>query len=287
MDATMTHDTATRTEGSGQAETGRLGFAAAFARQFRLIWSSRRALLLMILMLGLLALSGEPWNTDPAARLFVLWPMWAVLLGPLWAFAVWHGEGPSKRHYMWSQPVSRLGHTMARVAAGLAWLWIAYAVLVAAGIIFAASAGKMWQITEFNAGGWLNMFTGPMLGYLLFSILTVASDHPIRWAAGIFFGLPILVGITVDWLNVDPERLDWIAEPLANETWGLGVGMLGGVVDAIAELNHLLRDESGSYVSPLPDQWLLPALAWFALFAGILVWVAGRHPDTFPRWRRG
>ncbi len=108
-----------------RSEPRPLGFGAAFVRQFGLLWSSRRPLLLMVALLALLVLAGDPWSTDPKARLFTFWPLWLVIVGPVWAFTVFSNEGPSARLYHWSLPVDRAAHTLARLAAGLAWLWIA------------------------------------------------------------------------------------------------------------------------------------------------------------------
>ncbi|NIU77485.1 MAG: hypothetical protein GWN71_29205, partial [Gammaproteobacteria bacterium] len=47
--------------------------------------------------------------------------------------------------------------------------------------------GEAWQLAEIGVGGWLNFFTGPLIGYLAVSILTVPSDYPIRWFFGLLF----------------------------------------------------------------------------------------------------
>lgn len=280
MHATMTYDDTPRTP-----EHASVGFGAAVQRQFLLLWSTKRPLILIIFMLGALTLSGDPWMDDAGARLFMMWPVWIAILGPLWAFAVWHGETPSKRHYMWSQPVPRLTHTLARVTAGLAWLWVANALLILIGIGFALSDGDFVQITTLSTAGWVNWFTGPLLGYLLASILTVASDYPIRWAAALFFGVPLLVAIMVDWLNVDPDRLEWVAEPIANESWGFGTALVGGFLNALTQLGHVLRGREGPVELPLPETWWLAAIGWIVVLSGAVAYLAQRHPDTFPRWR--
>jgi len=278
MDAPMTH-----------AVREPVGFGGAFARQFRLLWTSRRPLLLGLALLALLGLAGEPWSNDPKARLFTLWPLWLSLIGPVWAFAVFHNEGPSSRLYLWSLPVGRTRHTLARLAAGLAWLWILYAVLIGAGAVLASLDGDLWQLGTITAPGWINFFTGPLLGYLAISVLTIASDYPLRWFFGILFLFPLTVSILDDWLGLE-SLVDALVKPLTNEDWGLFPVMIGGLGGAINDLAQTLARMADPDVVMRGEfhvaYWGPATVGWIVILLGLVVYAASRHPDRLPRLRR-
>ena len=63
---------------------GAIGFGGAYGRQLRFLWISRRPLVLMVALLAALVLSGDPWMDDLKMRLFVLWPLWLVLVPIVW-----------------------------------------------------------------------------------------------------------------------------------------------------------------------------------------------------------
>lgn len=266
-----------------------IGFGGAFLRQLVLLWMSRRPLLLGIALLALLVFSGEPWVSDTKTRLLTLWLIWPTIIGPIWAFAVFHNEGPSNRLYHWSLPVSRWQHTLARLAAGLAWLWIAYAVLIGVGALMGAMDGDLWQLGEVTIAGWVNFFTGPLLGYLVISILTVASDYPLRWFFGLLFLFLLTLSTLDGWLGLE-ELVETILEPLTNTDWGLLPVMFGGLWNAVIRLDHTLRAMADPSYAPggvmEVGHWWLATVLWILLFAGIVALIASRHPDTLPRLRR-
>lgn len=267
-----------------------VGFGSAFVRQFRLLWLSRRPVLLLVGMLGMLALAGEPWNDNPLTRMLTVWPLWLILTGPFWAFAVWYQEGPSNRLYFWSHPVSRTGHAMARVAAGAAWLWLLYAVVILAAAVLAGFDGDVAQLGMIGLPGWISLFAAPTIGYLIISVLAVPSDYPIRWFLGLLFGLPITLSLLDEWLELE-RAVRWVITPLVDERWGLGVTMIAPFLLDLAAVHNTLDGSSGGLPASGSDfslgLWWLVMPLWIAVWAGIAALLASRHPDTFPRWRRG
>lgn len=266
-----------------------IGFGGAFVRQFRFLWTSRRPLLLAMALLAVLVIAGDPWADDPKMRLLTVWPVWLVFVGPIWAFAVFHNEGPSNRFYFWSQPTSRTGHSLARIAAGLVWLWLVFALLILAGWLVGVVDGDAWQMAEIGPAGWLNFFTGPLIGYLAVSILTIPSDYPIRWFFGIILLFPFLVSLFVEWLNME-DSVDTLLEPLGNQDWGLGVTMIGGLGREVTQLDNMLRamrDAAYTYSSDVDvaSMWWTATPLWILLFAAVVVLIAMLHPDTLPKWR--
>lgn len=266
-----------------------LGFGGAFLQQFRLLWMSRRPLLLMVAFLGLLALAGEPWNDSSLARLLTLWPLWLMFVGPFWAFAVWHQEGPSNRLYFWSQPVSRTGQSLARVAAGAAWLWVLYAFLILTAFVFATFDGDAGQLAEIGPHGWVSLFASPLIGYLVISVLAVPSDYPIRWFLGFLFGFPITISLLDEWAGLE-DVVRTILTPLVDDRWGLGVTLIAPFLIELGEVRGLI-DGGGSGMTSQDVEftlglwWVIMPL-WIAFWAGLTALFAARHPDEFPRWRR-
>jgi hypothetical protein len=216
--------------------------------------------------------------------------VWIYLVPIFWAFAVFHNEGPSSRFYFWSHPTSRAGHTMARLTAGLAWLWITYALLIAAGWAFGAADGDAWQMAEIGFAAWVNYFTGPLLIYLLISILTVPSDYPIRWFFGILFAIPLLVSALDSWIENTEELLETVFKPLVNEDWGFFVTTGGAMIREVEKLHVTLRSMAdptyaGSASFDMAADWWLATPLWIVVMAGIVTFIATRHPDTLPKIR--
>ena len=266
-----------------------VGFGGAFARQFRFLWTSRRPLLLAVALLAVLVLSGEPWTNHAMMRLLTPWPIWVVLVPVVWGFAVFHNEGPSGRFYFWSQPTGRSEHTLARIAAGLAWLWLMYALLIVAGWVLGVVDGDAWQMGEIGISGWVNFFTGPLIAYLAISVLTIPSDYPIRWFVGIIFVFPLLVSLFVEWLDME-DLVMRVLEPLANEDWGLGITMVGGLVGDIERLELQLRamqDPSFTATAQFDaaQAWWAAMPSWTLVLVAVVVFIATRHPDRLPKWR--
>ena len=266
-----------------------IGFGGAFVRQFRFLWMSRRPALLLVGLLAVLVLSGDPWVSDSAlARFLTVWPAWVIFIGPVWALAVFHNEGPGNRLYLWSQPVARDAHTLARLAAGVAWLWILYGLLIVAGLVIAGLDGNAWQLAEVSAAGWVNLFTGPLLGYLAVSVLTVPSDYPIRWLFGIIFLVPFLISLLDEWLELDTAA-EWLLTPLSHRTWGLGITMVGALGESVDRIERAVIEAGGGQArGSLPDlsAWWVATPLWILLLIGVVWFLARLHPDVLPRLRR-
>lgn len=276
---------------------GAVGFGKALTEQFRLLWMSRRPLFMMLGIVGFLSLFGEPWADRPApdsnswlamSRLFTIWPIWMLLAGPIWGFAVWHNEGPGNRLYFWSHPVSRTTHSLGRLVAGIAWLFAMYIVLVLAGAAFAALDGDLAQFGVVGFTAWVALFTGPLIGYLLVSVLTVSSDYPIRWFLGLLLGVPLTLSLLDEWLGLD-DVLRVILKPLTSEDWGLAMTAAAPFLTAMARVHGVfVEGRDASSVADAFDManWWIAMPLWILFCFGVVVLLARRHPDVFPRWRR-
>jgi hypothetical protein len=259
-----------------------VGFGGAFVHQVRLLWTSRRPLLLLVAALGLLALVGEPWRESALSRLLDIWPVFVALIGPIWAFVVLHNEGPSNRLYHWSQPVGRRTHTLARLAAGLAWLWGVYLLVGLAAFAFATFDGTAWQLRQLGALAWINFFTAPLLGYLAVSILTVASDYPIRWFFGLLFLAPMTLAFMSNRLGLE-QLVETIIRPLIDHNWGF-IGALGSAfAHGFAGVMDRMPQHSASFGPFDPGTWILATLGWAVGLAAVVLFMASLHPDRLPR----
>ncbi len=256
-----------------------VGAAAAFANQLRLLWLTRRPLMLLVALLGGLALSGPPWSAGENARLLSFWG-WLLLAGPVWAFAVFHNEGPSHRLYHWSQPVPRHVHTLVRVAAGIGWLWAVVAVLLAVALLLGTLDGNAWQLGALPVEAWLNLFTAPLIGYLAISVLTVASDRPIVWMFGILFLVPFAVAMLARSLDMEPLA-EILARPMIDPTWGVVAALVGAMEPAVREVTAAGPSAAGFDVGG----WRVATVVWILAFGTLTTLMASRHPDA--RFRLG
>jgi hypothetical protein len=262
-----------------------VGFGGALTRQLGLLWASRRPLLLGVALLAVLVLAGEPWSDSALARLLAPWPVWLVAVGPIWAFAVFHNEGPSHRLYLWSAPVDRFQQTLARLVAGIVWLWALFGLLILTGVVMAAFDGNISQLGEVGVAGWVNMFTGPLLGYLCISFLTVASDYPIRWFFGILFVGPFVMSILDEWLGLE-SVVETLSQPLIAEQWGLFQVITGELGESALQV--AARIQGADRAAPIYDvtYWWPATALWILAGVAVVGFLASRHPDTLPRLRR-
>jgi MFS family permease len=278
-------EAAVETTASHEATHAPVGFPDGFAHEFKLLWMSRRPLLLLVAAVGLLAIAGRPWAGGELARLLMVWPVFAVIMGPAWAFAVLHNEGPSNRHYHWSQPVSRHVHSLARVAAGLAWLWLVYGVVTVSALAFAATEGNAWQLGALSGLAWLNLFTGALLGYLVVSVLTLVSDYPMRWFFGLLFLLPLALGLLAEWLGLQ-TLVRTLARPVTDATWGLGAIMVNAMNADVSEVMHGVTGIGNTTHTAFdPTTWVWATLLWVGILGALVALAAAVHPDQRPRLR--
>lgn len=261
-----------------------VGFGGSLVRQFGLLWTSRRPLLLLVGTAGLMALAGEPLGSNQVARMLSTWPALGVLAGPIWALVIFHNEGPTQRLYHWSQPVSRHVHAMARVAAGAGWLLAIYAVLVLLGLTFAAIDGNGWQLAGLPVASWVNFFTGPLIGYLGVSALAVASDYPFRWLFVILFLIPLVAALVFGWLNLE-HIMRTAAQPVTNADWGLGAAIGGAFGPALVEAITAAADSRPMGPVSIPAFWWMATALWAAIFGGLATVLSTVHPDRMPRLR--
>lgn len=202
------------------------------------------ALTLAFLLIVTSALrSQEPFHALPEILLATL-PL-ALLL----PWAVWRGDPPFGRAYLWTLPVRRQRAAAAKIAAGAVWLVLILLVALAAIFALAAATGGTFGAEEtrlvgpFDSGHsavrvpwatpawmWLVPFGGALTLYLASSAALVGLRHPLRWLGGVAVAVTLLMVIA---LNMEPRNplyqgIGRFAEALVGGRWGLDFALTGG-----------------------------------------------------------
>lgn len=212
-----------------------------------------------------------------------------VVLGLFAPMAVWKGEPPSRRAYLWALPVERSRHTLVKVFAGWAWLMAAVGAYVLWALAIARATGGALSMgpTQFPLGpippgaeydaahyfthpwpvpgwAWLVPFASATAMYLLGSIVVLASDHPWRWYAGLVLGLILTAGTGID-LGAE------ITRGLIEGPYGLEVLTTGGEARDVSVANPAGGQIRSMTYAPMPAAWPVAALLWIgAGLAGTL-----------------
>ena len=240
------------------SERGVIRFHQAVRLQLRLLWLSRRPLMQLVAMAALIILVNKLPLAPEIGLQIILVPL-LYFAGPTWAFAVWAEEPPSARNYMWSQPANRTHQSLARLLAGLVWLWAMLLILLGLEVVTVTLNGYADELSTLNLGrlfpinfAWgLNLFVGATIGYLMLSSLLATFERPFWW----------MVGLILLWaLNWDrAARLDEALGDFSPLSVIIG-GFLGG-----------------------PNWWIAWPL-WVIAFS-LLAWGLARvHPDWLARW---
>ncbi|MBC6983358.1 hypothetical protein [Caulobacter sp. 17J80-11] len=150
--------------------------------------------------------AGQPLDFPDEARLLI------GALGFLLPFAVWRGEKLFAGAWLWTLPVERRTHVLAKVAAGWVWLMLAVGLVVAwlaglalgtGGELVATATGTIadahGRITAVRwtepAWGLAAPFTIATIGYLVVSALVVGLKRPLWWIAGGFLAACVLIEV--------------------------------------------------------------------------------------------
>jgi hypothetical protein len=157
------------------------------------------------------------------------------ILGLLLPILVWRGEERFGAGFLWTLPVDRRRHALAKVFAGWVWLmgivavfvlWSLALTLLSGGNVFAEETLRVLRL--FTASStldpaavetvrwtaqpllWLAPFTSATATYLLASALALGTCHPLRWIVGsaiVFFVSDVGEVANAVWLSNALERL--------------------------------------------------------------------------------
>jgi hypothetical protein len=230
------------------------------------------------------------------------------MLGLLLAISVWMGEERFGFGFLWTLPVDRRWHALARVFAGWLWLMGAVALFVlsllaltifSGGNVVAEESLRLLSCFHFPAGGtldaslvetvrwttepffWLVPFTAATGTYLHASALALGTRHPVMWIVGTVLALYLIVGV------IEEANAAWVATAPGRVLLGLFDGPYG--------LDALLTARTGSLKTEailpggetvvvwraLPDlrQWAMATLLWTGAGVVVLWAAASRHRE--------
>lgn len=229
------------------------------------------------------------------------------MLGLLLPIGVWMGEKRFGAGFLWTLPVDRRWHALAKVFAGWVWLmaavalvvlWLLALALLSGGTIFGQEALRVLPSFSFAAARpfdpsavqdvrwtpeplfWLVPFTAATGTYLLASALALGIRHPLRWIIGTVLGLVLVAAIG----------------SAASAAWQLGVGrllesfvrgpygvdaLLTAKTETLQVAATLSTGETIVVWRALPDlqQWVTATLLWTGAGLVALVAAASRHRE--------
>jgi hypothetical protein len=231
-------------------------------------------------------------------------PGMAGLLMPLF---VWRGEQRFGPGFLWTLPVDRRQHALAKVLAGWVWLmaavallflWLLALTLLSGGNLLAEETLRMLPGAIAGAQGvdpaalqslraapqpllWLVPFTAASGTYVLASALMLGLRHPLRWLAGAVLAVFLFISVG------QAVRAGWLVDGLVGllQTFFGGRYGFDALLTARTESLHtevtLTTGETVGVWRALPHlgPWALATLLWMG--AGlVLLWAAAsRHRE--------
>jgi hypothetical protein len=218
------------------------------------------------------------------------------IVGLLLPIVVWRGEERFGASFLWTLPVDRWRHALAKVFAGWVWLmggvalfvlWSLALTLLSGGNILAEETRRVLNAAVETVRWtpepllWLAPFTSATATYLLASALALATRHPLRWIAGSVIGVFLVSGVgdaaNAVWLGNAFERL---LESLFEGPYGLDALLTARTT----YLNNEATLSTGDKVAvwralPHVGHWATATLLWTGAGLVTLLAAASRHRE--------
>jgi hypothetical protein len=250
--------------------------------------------------------AGKP--IDFAPQLSML-PGMAGLLLPI---GVWRGEDRFGASFLWTLPVDRRRHALAKVCAGWVWLmaavalfvlWLLALALISGGQIISESTIRVLPSSVVPAPGmldpatlqsvrwmprpilWLVPFTAATAMYLLSSAFALGTRHPIRWLVGAVLAFFLVLGVAEAtswrWLLQAANR---VIVAITDGPYGVD-SVMTGRTESLHTETTLSTGEKVDVWRGLPNlgQWAIATLLWTGAAVAALWAAASRHRER----RRG
>lgn len=240
---------------------------------------------------------------------------WVVagVAGLLFPVGIWMGEERFGAAFLWTLPVDRRRHALARVAAGWVWLmglialmvlWLLGLTLLSGGNALGEETLRMIDAASLPASGavdvaptrlvrwtprpllWLVPFTAATATYLLASAVALGLRHPLRWIAGTVLGLFLVSAVSSE-IGLATGRRELALAP-SRLIGSLIYGRYGLDALLIARTESLRHERwltTGEPVAlwlapPDPGPWLAATLLWTGAGLIALGAAASRHRET-------
>jgi hypothetical protein len=215
-------------------------------------------------------------------------------------FAVWKGDPPFGRAFLWTLPVRRQHAAAAKVLAGALWLMVAMLVTLAS-LAFVSLATGGWigahwgRLVDTGSGeiataakvpwttpfwGWVMPFTSALVLYTASSAAILGLRHPVRWVIGsiVAVTLAFTMAVAIDPRGLVEHGIDRFREMLWSGSVGLDFMLNGGEASLSRTID---RPGPGSDIlwSALPEagRWATATLFWFGLALLALALAIRRH----------
>jgi hypothetical protein len=236
-----------------------------------------------VVAVATLLITIESLNTGEVIAFHLEHQMWPGIVGLLLPIWVWKGEERFGASFLWTLPVDRRRHALAKVFAGWVWLMggVALFVLWSLALTLLSGGNILAEETLRVLRSLLAPFTSATATYLLASALGLATRHPLRWIAGSVIGFSIVSGVgdaaNAVWLANALERL---VEPLFEGPYGLDALLTGRTTKLNIEAT-LSTGDSVAVRRALPDvgQWATATLLWTGAGLVTLWAAASRHRE--------
>ncbi|MDB4912760.1 MAG: hypothetical protein JWM95_404 [Gemmatimonadetes bacterium] len=230
------------------------------------------------------------------------------LLGVFLAFGVWWRHEHRGAAFLWTLPVDRRRHALARVFAGWTWLmagvsvlvlWLLLLTVLSGGTILSPETLRLvpafsspvpgmlapgaWRTIERAPQPllWLTPFTSASAVYLLASALMLGPRRPLRWIAGTVVAL-YLIQFAGEAGNVT-SLAEWPEHYLVPVITGpYGLDMLLSAQTNLLKVGTVLTTGERAIVwrgVPGTAQWATACLLWIGM-GTLAIWVAAsRHRE--------
>ncbi|MPY88584.1 MAG: hypothetical protein GEU99_11730 [Luteitalea sp.] len=218
-----------------------------------------------VVVLAMLLITIQSLNTGEVIAFHPEHQMWSGIVGLLLPIWVWRGEERFGASFLWTLPVDRWRHALAKVFAGWVWLMGGVALFVLWSLALTLLSGGNILAEETLPLLWLAPFTSPTATYLLASAFGLATRHPLRWIVGSVIGFFIVsrVGEVVNAM--------WLRSVLA---------LLESLVEGPYGLDALLTARTTSQALPDVGQWATATLLWTGTGLVTLWAAASRHRES-------
>jgi hypothetical protein len=263
------------------------------------------ALLVVASLLSVLGFLRNGGSIDFAPELSML----PGMLGFLFPIRVWLGEERFGSSFLWTLPVDRRHHALAKVFAGWVWLmaavallvlWMLGLALVSGGNILADETLRVFPSALTARPGtvdpsalqtvqwspqpvlWLVPFSAATGAYIIASAIALGIRKPFWWLAAILLGILLFnaVGVAAgaNWVAVAPWRM---LESLHIGRYGLDA-LLTARTESLSTEVLLSTGETVGVWRGLPDvgEWVVATLLWTSGALLALSAAASRHRES-------
>ncbi|MBI4904050.1 MAG: hypothetical protein HY820_10475 [Acidobacteria bacterium] len=227
------------------------------------------------------------------------------IMGLLLPIMVWRGEERFGASFLWTLPVDRWRHALAKVFAGWVWLmggvalfvfWSLALTLLSGGTILAEETLRLLRSVSLASRTldpaavetvrwtpepllWLAPLTSATATYLLASALGLGTRHPLRWIVGSVIGFYVVSGVGEAangvWLGFEP-----LLESVFEGPYGLDALLTARTTFLNIEATLTTGDRVEVWRA-LPDagQWATATLLWMGAGLVTLLAAAFRHRE--------